>query len=254
MRLTITLLLVTMSCATCLRTSPVRMGLASSASKLMGRLRAKREVKDVSPLIQPGDKLPSVEVMSAEGRPASLSQVVGSSSGYSLLVGMPGAFTPTCSTCHLPSLVEAAPKFKELGVKKIAVMTTNDRYVNEAWRKNIEKTMQAKVTLTMLSDADGAALRALGLVDDLGFGMGERSNRFALLAGPWLRVEPMTRGDNLRARALAVVAENGVVKHMAVDEGMNTLDASSVDAVNKVLDYYQGVAIAPTGFSWGGTF
>ena len=63
-------------------------------------------------------------------------------------------------------------------------------------RKNIEKTMQAKVTLTMLSDADGAALRALGLVDDLGFGMGERSNRFALLAGPWLRVEPMTRGDN----------------------------------------------------------
>ena len=196
MRLTITLLLVTMSCATCLRTSPVRMGLASSASKLMGRLRAKREVKDVSPLIQPGDKLPSVEVMSAEGRPASLSQVVGSSSGYSLLVGMPGAFTPTCSTCHLPSLVEAAPKFKELGVKKIAVMTTNDRYVNEAWRKNIEKTMQAKVTLTMLSDADGAALRALGLVDDLGFGMGERSNRFALLAGPWLRVEPMTRGDN----------------------------------------------------------
>jgi peroxiredoxin len=230
MRLAITLLLVTMSCATCLRTSPVRMGLASSASKLMGRLRAKREVKDISPLIQPGDKLPSVEVMSAEGRPASLSQVVGSSSGYSLLVGMPGAFTPTCSTCHLPSLVEAAPKFKELGVKKIAVMTTNDRYVNEAWRKNIEKTMQAKVTLTMLSDADGAALRALGLVDDLGFGMGERSNRFALLA------------------------ENGVVKHMAVDEGMNTLDASSVDAVNKVLDYYQGVAIAPTGFSWGGTF
>ena len=196
MRLAITLLLVTMSCATCLRTSPVRMGLASSASKLMGRLRAKREVKDISPLIQPGDKLPSVEVMSAEGRPASLSQVVGSSSGYSLLVGMPGAFTPTCSTCHLPSLVEAAPKFKELGVKKIAVMTTNDRYVNEAWRKNIEKTMQAKVTLTMLSDADGAALRALGLVDDLGFGMGERSNRFALLAGPWLRVEPMTRGDN----------------------------------------------------------
>ena len=62
------------------------------------------------------------------------------------------------------------------------MITSNDRYVNEAWRKSIEDRMQSKMTLTMLSDADGAALRALGLVDDLGFGMGERANRFAVLA------------------------------------------------------------------------
>ena len=74
-------------------------------------------------------------------------------------------------TVHLP-----AP---QLGLKTIAVITSNDRYVNEAWRKSIEDRMQAKMALTMLSDADGAALRALGLVDDLGFGMGERANRFA---------------------------------------------------------------------------
>ena len=77
-------------------------------------------------------------------------------------------------TVHLP-----AP---QLGLKTIAVITSNDRYVNEAWRKSIEDRMQAKMALTMLSDADGAALRALGLVDDLGFGMGERANRFAVLA------------------------------------------------------------------------
>jgi len=90
--------------------------------------------------------------------------------------------------------------------------------------------MQSKMTLTMLSDADGAALRALGLVDDLGFGMGERANRFAVLA------------------------EDGLVRHVAMDEGMDDLDNTSVDALNAVLDYYTGNQIAPTGFHWAGIF
>ena len=42
------------------------------------------------------------------------------------------------------------------------MITSNDRYVNEAWRASIEQRMDATMTLTMLSDADGAALRALG--------------------------------------------------------------------------------------------
>ena len=46
------------------------------------------------------------------------------------------------------------------------MITSHDRYVNEAWRASIEQRMDATMTLTMLSDADGAALRALGLVDD----------------------------------------------------------------------------------------
>jgi len=253
----------------------MRMGWLDAPKKLVGKLRAKRPVVGRQALIQPGDKLPAAEVVSAEGRAVSLQQVLQGRE-MSLLVGMPGAFTPTCTSCHLPSLVEAVPRLKTLGVNKIAVITSNDRYVNEAWRRSIEDSMQSKVTLTMLSDADGAALRALGLVDDLGFGMGERSNRFALLA------------------------EGGEVKHVAIDKGMNQLDASSVDAVNKVaslphslllaspplrrpfqlasppflfqpltsllppllssppttkvLDYYQGNAIAPQGFSWGLTW
>ena len=90
--------------------------------------------------------------------------------------------------------------------------------------------MQSKMTLSMLSDADGAALRAMGLVDDLGFGMGERANRFAVLV------------------------EGGAVVHVAVDEGMDSLDSTSVDALNTVLDYYTGNQIAPTGFHWAGIF
>ena len=72
------------------------------------------QVKDVSQLIQPGDMLPEAIVeVSADGRQMKLADVMGGSSGMSLLVGMPGAFTPTCSTCHLPSLVEAAPRLEK---------------------------------------------------------------------------------------------------------------------------------------------
>jgi peroxiredoxin len=223
-------LLLAATCAS-MRTPPATMGVVSKAGKLIGQFRQKRDVKDVSQLIQPGDMLPEAIVeVSADGRQMKLADVMGTSSGMSLLVGMPGAFTPTCSTCHLPSLVEAAPRLEKLGLKTIAVITSNDRYVNEAWRKSIEDRMQSKMTLTMLSDADGAALRALGLVDDLGFGMGERANRFAVLA------------------------EDGKVRHVAMDEGMDNLDSTSVDALNKVLDYYTGNQIAPTGFHWAGIF
>jgi len=44
------------------------------------------------------------------------------------------------------------------------------------------------------------------------------------------------------------------VKYVAMDEGMDRLDSTSVDAINKVLDYYTGNQIAPTGFHWAGTF
>ena len=97
-----------------MRTPPATMGVVSKAGKLFGQFRQKRDVKDVSQLIQPGDMLPEAIVeVSADGRQMKLADVMGTSSGMSLLVGMPGAFTPTCSTCHLPSLVEAAPRLEK---------------------------------------------------------------------------------------------------------------------------------------------
>jgi peroxiredoxin len=203
------------------------MGAVSAAKSLYGRFRDKRAVTGVAPLIKVGDSIPAVDCSGGEGQRVALRSVLGAK-GQALLVGMPGAFTPTCSTCHLPSLVDAAPKLKRLGVDTIAVITTNDHYVNEAWRKSIEAKIQGDVTLTMLSDADGDVVRAIGLADDLGFGMGVRSNRFALLV------------------------QDGLVRHVAVDEGMEQLQATTVDAVYSVLGYVE--AIAPKGFTWGLTF
>ncbi|KAL3906487.1 MAG: hypothetical protein SGPRY_010531, partial [Prymnesium sp.] len=196
------------------------------AGKLFGRFRAKRAVEGASCLIEKGSEIPAVEVeMGPRGTPTSLASLLSSSS-LSLLVGMPGAFTPICSSCHLPSLVACAPKLAELGVETIAVLTTNDRYVNEAWRLSVEKQMREEgtggsVNLRMLSDADGAAVRALGLADDLGFGMGIRSSRFALLA------------------------KEGKVQHLAIDSGMDAMDTTSGD-VNAHPSFAPSLATSPS--------
>ena len=116
-------LLLAATCASLRTPPPTTMGIVSKAGKLFGQFRQKRDVQGRGQLIQPGDRLPDAVVqVSANGRQMNLADAMAASSGMSLLVGMPGAFTPTCSTCHLPSLVEAAPRLERLGLKKIAVI------------------------------------------------------------------------------------------------------------------------------------
>lgn len=101
--------------------------------------------------------------------------------GTNVLVGMPGAFTPTCNDEHLPGYIRTADTFKDAGVSKVAVLTTNDRFVNSAWNRAVEQCMSAKSSLLMLSDGDADLIKQLGMVDDMGFGMGFRSKRFAVV-------------------------------------------------------------------------
>ncbi|EOD38206.1 hypothetical protein EMIHUDRAFT_98076 [Emiliania huxleyi CCMP1516] len=102
-------------------------------------------------------------------------------SGTSVLVGMPGAFTPTCNDKHLPGLMKAAGRFARLGVSNVAVVTTNDRFVNAGWAEAVAAAAGVdSPNITMVSDPDGALVGALGLSGDMGSGLGARSQRFAL--------------------------------------------------------------------------
>jgi peroxiredoxin len=95
-----------------------------------------------------------------------------------VLFSVPGAFTPTCSARHLPGFVEHADQFLASGVDTIACVAVNDVFVMNAWGKsaNAEK-------LLMLADGNGEFAAALGLeLDASAFGMGMRSQRFALIA------------------------------------------------------------------------
>ena len=91
---------------------------------------------------------------------------------------VPGAFTPTCSAKHLPGFVEKADELKAKGVDKIVCVSVNDAFVMDAWGK--AHHVDGKVE--MMADGNGDLARALDLtMDGTGFGLGERSQRFAAI-------------------------------------------------------------------------
>ncbi|KAK3001600.1 hypothetical protein RJ639_001505 [Escallonia herrerae] len=95
-----------------------------------------------------------------------------------ILFGVPGAFTPTCSTKHVPGFIEKAEEFKSKGVDEILLISVNDPFVMKAWAKTYPETKNVK----FLADGSGKYTHALGLELDLSDkGLGTRSRRFALL-------------------------------------------------------------------------
>ena len=131
-------------------------------------------------VIKAGDRLPSVEfkTMTAEGpRPMTTEDIF--KGRKVVLFGVPGAFTPTCSAKHLPGFLAHAEAFKAKGVATIACVSVNDVYVMAAWGKD----QNAGDKILMLADGNGDFARALGLeVDFKAYGMGTRVKRFSLLA------------------------------------------------------------------------
>ena len=129
--------------------------------------------------INVGDRMPegSFGVMTSEG-PAAVSTEELFAGDKVVLFAVPGAFTPTCSMQHLPGYVEKADAILGKGVDTIACMSVNDVFVMDAWGKDIgtgDKVM-------MLADGNAAYTKALGLeLDASGFGMGTRSQRFAIV-------------------------------------------------------------------------
>lgn len=108
-----------------------------------------------------------------------------------VLFSVPGAFTPTCDAKHLPGFIQLADQIRAKGVDTIACMAVNDVFVMSAWGRSAG--VGDKVL--MLADGNGDYAKALGLeMDARGFGMGTRSQRFA------------------------IVVEDGVAKHVFVEE------------------------------------
>ncbi|MCK9489669.1 MAG: peroxiredoxin [Xanthomonadales bacterium] len=106
-----------------------------------------------------------------------------------VLFAVPGAFTPTCSAKHLPGFVQAHDQFKARGID-VACLSVNDAFVMAAWGKS----QNVPEGMWMLADGNAEFTRALGLeLDATGFGMGLRAKRFALYA------------------------DDGVVKHLAIE-------------------------------------
>ena len=95
-----------------------------------------------------------------------------------VLFAVPGAFTPTCSMKHLPGFVENAAALRAKGADEVVCLSVNDAFVMGAWGKS----SGAGGKVRMLADGNGDFTRALGLeLDASGFGMGKRSQRYAMI-------------------------------------------------------------------------
>ncbi len=93
-----------------------------------------------------------------------------------VLFALPGAFTPTCSSTHLPGYEAAYEEFKTLGVDAVICLSVNDAFVMFQWGK-----AQGVDKVRLIPDGSGEFTRQMGMLvkkDNLGFG--ERSWRYSM--------------------------------------------------------------------------
>lgn len=112
-----------------------------------------------------------------------------------IVFSLPGAYTPTCSSSHLPRYNDLAPEFRRLGVDDIICMSVNDAFVMNEW-----KSGQDAGNITFIPDGNGDFSRAMGLlVDKRAIGFGERSWRYSMLVRDGviekMFIEPEKEGD-----------------------------------------------------------
>lgn len=112
-----------------------------------------------------------------------------------VVFALPGAFTPTCSSAHLPRYNELAPVLRENGVDDIVCIAVNDAFVMNQW-----KSGQDAGNITLIPDGNGDFTEGMGmLVDKRELGFGKRSWRYAMLVKDGIIdkifIEPQREGD-----------------------------------------------------------
>jgi peroxiredoxin len=158
--------------------------------------------------IQIGDRLPQAtfRVMTAEGPAPKTTDDIFKGRKV-VLVAVPGAFTPTCHRNHLPGYVAKAAEIRAKGVDAIAVTAVNDVFVMDAWSK-----AAGGEGMEFLADGNGDFAKAIGLaMDGAGFGLGTRSQRYAM------------------------VVDDGVVQALNVEDAPSKAEISGADNLLKGL-------------------
>ena len=123
-----------------------------------------------------------------------------------LLVGVPGAFTPTCSLEHLPGFIENKSIFYSKGIDKIIFVSVNDPFVISEWAKSKNET-----DIQFIGDPNGDFVKQTGLIIDLSvIGLGTRLSRFAMVV------------DNMRI-SLLLDEDGGDLKLSAAEKVLESI-------------------------------
>jgi len=158
--------------------------------------------------ITKGERMPDGDfTVMRDGQPVTLSAADLFADKKVVFVSVPGAFTPTCSMQHLPGLIDHADAILAQGVDTIACVAVNDVFVMSAWGRHLG----VEDKITMLADGNGDYTRALGLeLDGRKIGLGMRGQRFV------------------------IIAENGVVTRIAVEEPAR-FDVTRAESILEML-------------------
>lgn len=126
-----------------------------------------------------------------------------------VVFGLPGAFTGTCTSAHVPSFMRTIGALKDKGVAEVICVSVNDPFVMGAWG---DSTGGTAAGLTFLGDADGSFTKAIGMdFDAPPVGLFGRSKRYAM------------------------VVEDGVVKTLHAEESPGVCETSGGEAILATL-------------------
>ena len=130
--------------------------------------------------ISQGATLPDATLIQlGDGGPEAVSIADKTKGRKVVIFAVPGAFTPTCHSAHVPSFVRTKDQFDAKGVDEIICVSVNDPFVMKAWG---EATGASAAGLTMLSDAHSEFTKAIGMdFDAPPAGLVARSKRYAML-------------------------------------------------------------------------
>lgn len=133
-----------------------------------------------------------------------------------VLFSLPGAFTPTCSSSHVPRYNQLAEEFRRVGVDEIVCMSVNDAFVMNEWQAD-----QQAWNIRFVPDGNGEFTDAMGMLvgkEDLGFG--RRSWRYSMLV------------------------RDGVIEKMFIEEDVPG-DPYAVSDADTMLSYLNPTAARP---------
>ena len=130
--------------------------------------------------ISVGDRLPEATLAKmGEAGPEAVSVSDLTRGRKVVIFAVPGAFTPTCHSAHVPGFIQSMDALKGKGVDEVICLSVNDAFVMKAWG---EATGANAAGITMLSDGMGEFTEKLGLSFDVPpTGMKGRSKRYAMM-------------------------------------------------------------------------
>eukprot|EP00918_Siedleckia_nematoides_P091666 GHVU01201290.1.p1 GENE.GHVU01201290.1~~GHVU01201290.1.p1 ORF type:complete len:234 (+),score=12.12 GHVU01201290.1:54-755(+) len=223
--LVLVLFCVSLRLGSCFRRRTSIFGYNSDASQASPARRAgigatarATEQQEMKVTLKEGDRIPEMTWptrVQVDGKTdwGSLT-TSGIFSGKRVIVfGVPGAFTPTCSSTHLPGFEQKYPAFRAKGIDEIYCYSVNDAFVMNAWFRDL-----GIKHVKFIPDGSGILAEKLSLLvprDNLGFGV--RSWRFAMLV------------------------DDGVIRHlsveprMAANSGEDPFEVSGADAMERLL-------------------